>query len=549
MKLFLKQKIIFTIFFLAVILLLPTSSFSATKPAYQAILVKQNFAITEIKANEKISFEVKFKNTGTVAWYNNGVNYLALNTTNPSERESVFYHSSWPYSFQAAKMQEKKVRPGEIGTFKFIIHSPTIFETKKYVENFRLVANDLTLVEGKGIITISITVKGIPKPKEEPKKEISLKNRFHLFYKIKPEIEGEKQKIKILSNEAYKIKDKDGFLLASQPAGSESEVEFSFRTKRYFLNINGQRILSTDSFLKFYPDKGSEGILEITNYDSTYQLTKDTINGINTTKFQGILEINYSPETEQLLIINEVSEKYFLNYFKKADIKSADFNPNELISDADFTNYNSMTLDEIQNFLEKNESYLANYIIPTEEKVPFCYKNGKSLIQVSQKNAGKKISELIFAEAQEHQINPQVILTTIQKESSAINLKNMPNQWRHAWILGYGYNDNMANCTYSLKKAKTRAIDLGGIGNQITYAFWWFQNNFNNGLGPNNSKVGDKIVLFNGRKGQIEVSLSNRATACLYKYTPHVYNGNYNFWKNYQTWFVNQPYGMAVKKN
>jgi hypothetical protein len=536
MKNQIKQKIIFFILFLVGIFLFPIFSFAATKPAYQAIIVKQNFSTKEIEANKEIFFEVKFKNTGTATWYNNGTNYLALNTTDPSERESAFYHSSWPYSFQAAKMQEKKVKPGEIASFKFTLRAPNIFKTKKYIEKFRLVANDLTLVEGKEVIIISINVKGIPKPKEESK-------RYNLFYKTKPIEDGIKQKIKIASNEEYEIKNKNGFLLISRPAGSESEVEFNFKTKRYFLNINEQRILSTDSFLKFYPSKGSEGILEIKNYDSSYQLAKDG-EGINTNKFQGILEINYAQETEQLLIINETLEKYFLNYFKK----TTDFNPNELISDSDFTNYNSMTLAEIQNFLETNKSYLANYVIPAEEEVSFCYNGGKSSVKISQKNAGKKISEAIFAEAQEHQINPQVILTTIQKESSAINLENIPNMTRHAWLLGYGYNNSMAACTYNFDQAKSEA-DKGGIGNQIAYASWNFQKNFINGLGPNTSKVGDKIILSNGNKESTEVTLSNRATACLYRYTPHVYNGNYNFWKNYQTWFTNQPYKLANNNN
>ncbi len=361
---------------------------------YQAILVKQDFSDIKIEANKEISFEVKFKNVGQKNWRNDGENYLALNTTNPGERESVFVHSSWPYFFQPAKMQEKEVKPGEIGTFKFIILAPNIFESKTYIEKFRLVANDLTLVEGQGVVTISINVEGIPQ------------------------------------------------------------------------------------------------------------------------------------------LIDEINK-----FSKEACI----FDPNNLISDSDFTNYNSMTVEEIQSFLEQNKSYLANYIIPTEEDVPFCFKGGKDSLKISQKNIGKKVSELIYLEAQEHQINPQVLLVTLQKESSVITLENMPNKWRHTWLLGYGYNESMAACTYSLNKAKSQA-ELGGVGNQITYAFWQFQQNFIKGIGPQingiTSKVGDKIILSNTNKEPLEVFLSNKATACLYRYTPHVYNGNYNFWKFYQNWFV-----------
>ncbi|MFH1838624.1 MAG: hypothetical protein ABH808_04015 [Candidatus Kuenenbacteria bacterium] len=540
LKLF-KKNHLSIIIFSAIVFLSFTFNVQAAekKIHYQAILVKQNFSTLEIEANKEISFEVKFKNKGSVTWRNDGKNYLALNTTDLSERESVFAHSSWPYFYQSAKMQEKKVKPNEIGTFKFILRAPNLFESKKYVEKFRLVVNDLTLVEGKGVVTISINVKGIPKPK--PEEEIK---RINLFYKTKPEDEEIKQKIKIFSNEKYEIKDKDGNLLASQLAGSESEVEFNFKTKKYFLNINGQRILGTDSFFRFYPNKGPEGILEITNFDNSYHQSTENI---NFTKFQGTLETKYNPETEQLLIINEVQEKYYLNYFKKADV----FNPNELISDSAFTNYNSMTLNEIQSFLETNKSYLANYVIPSEEEVPFGYeKNKTASIKISQSSAGKKISQVIWDEAQEHQINPQVFLTTIQKEHSALTSENMPNKWAHAWLLGYGYNDDMANYAYSFDQAKSQAIKYGGISNQIEGAFFGLQNNFLKGLGPKINgityKVGDKVILSNASgKEPLEVFLSNRATACLYRYTPHVYNGNYNFWKIYQEKFANQTYKLA----
>ena len=532
MKSFLKQKIILISFFSIVIFLLPVFNVQAIekKPLYQAILVKQNFSNIELDANKDVSFEVTFKNIGQATWYNNGANYLALNTTGPGERQSVFTHSSWPYFYQSTKMQEKKVKPGEIGTFKFILHSPNISESKKYIEKFRLVANNLTLVEGKGVIAISINVKGIPIKSEILPPQSNVK--ISLSSKIK--LENKKQTIKIISNEGYKIKNQNDYLLINQMSGNETEIGFDNQTKKYFLNINGQNIINTDNYLKIYPKKNSEGILEITNY---VDFSKSIENANN--RFQGMLEIKYDLNTEQFLISNELP----------IEQKAAAFNPNELISDSDFTNYNSMTLAEIQNFLEINKSYLANYIVPSEEEVPFCYQGEKtSSIKIPQKNAGKKISEAIYLEAKEHQINPQVILTIIQKESSAINLNSMPNQFRHAWLLGYGYNDSMANCTYSFNQAKSQA-ELGGIGNQIAYASWWFQNNFNNGLGPDTYKVGDKIILSNANKEPMEVILSNRATACLYRYTPHVYNGNYNFWQNYQAWFVNNASKYYIALN
>ena len=57
------------------------------------------------------------------------------------------------------------------------------------------------------------------------------------------------------------------------------------------------------------------------------------------------------------------------------------------------------------------------------------------------------------------------------------------------------------------------------------------------------AKVGDSVSIENtigdyiGILKQQLVTLGNRATAALYRYTPHVFNGNYNFWKFFISWF------------
>jgi hypothetical protein len=43
------------------------------------------------------------------------------------------------------------------------------------------------------------------------------------------------------------------------------------------------------------------------------------------------------------------------------------------------------------------------------------------------------------------------------------------------------------------------------------------------------------------------VTLTNAATTALYRYTPHVFNGNYNFWKYYTLWF-RYPNGTVIQK-
>ena len=66
------------------------------------------------------------------------------------------------------------------------------------------------------------------------------------------------------------------------------------------------------------------------------------------------------------------------------------------------------------------------------------------------------------------------------------------------------------------------------------------------------SRQGDTIVLentlggFAGVPSSQFVNLKNFATAALYRYTPHVFNGNYNFWRYYNAWFK-YPNGSVVK--
>jgi hypothetical protein len=67
------------------------------------------------------------------------------------------------------------------------------------------------------------------------------------------------------------------------------------------------------------------------------------------------------------------------------------------------------------------------------------------------------------------------------------------------------------------------------------------------------SKVGDTVIFDNTMGGYAGISqtqsvtLGNLATAALYRYTPHVFNGNYNFWKFYSLWFK-YPNGTIIQR-
>lgn len=196
-----------------------------------------------------------------------------------------------------------------------------------------------------------------------------------------------------------------------------------------------------------------------------------------------------------------------------------------------------MSASGIQNFLSSKGSVLSGYVIPSET-VPGDPN--------PQPGTGKTAAQHIYDEAQEHGINPQVILVTLRKEQGFLSSQD-PNNFPYGldyalrWAMGYGvysgspYMDpNNSNYT-------------GGFGRQVAYAAYAFRSWFDtlssgnclNSVVGGCRRVGDTISIpwGGGRDGYASVYLSNQATIILYRYTPYVYNGNYNFYTIFREWF------------
>ncbi|MFA6321848.1 MAG: hypothetical protein WCX71_00020 [Candidatus Buchananbacteria bacterium] len=187
------------------------------------------------------------------------------------------------------------------------------------------------------------------------------------------------------------------------------------------------------------------------------------------------------------------------------------FNPNLIISDDDFLDYNCLTLNEIQQFLLSKNSPLADMSF------------------LDYQGINKKASEIIWQAAQESKISPKVILTTLQKEQSLIE-DPIPIQNQFDKAMGYRCFDN-AICN-------PKAL---GFGKQVDGATWQFRQYFDN---PNNWTY--KINSSYNVDG-FSIIIQNQATANLYNYTPH-YSGNQSFFKIWQRfWGKNYPDGSLVK--
>lgn len=95
--------------------LVPNKSLAAE---YSAKWMAQDEKIT-LKAGEAQRSWVEIKNTGSVAWVNNGDNAVKIGTTRQRDRNSALYSSSWLSDNRMATMQTTTVAPGEVARFEF----------------------------------------------------------------------------------------------------------------------------------------------------------------------------------------------------------------------------------------------------------------------------------------------------------------------------------------------------------------------------------------------------------------------------------------------
>lgn len=179
--------------------------------------------------------------------------------------------------------------------------------------------------------------------------------------------------------------------------------------------------------------------------------------------------------------------------FNNVQAEDYPFDPNYIISDAQMFDYNSMTLGEIQHFLQNKGSSLAWLITEDHE------------------GNKKTAAEIIYLAANEYKVNPKLLLAFLQKEQSLITLEN-PKESRLDWAMGYGACDGCSGDDPRVQKYK-------GFGKQVDNAAgaMRFYSEHANEYGFIRSAGESKEI-----NGQILV-FKNQATANLYTYTPHLW--------------------------
>lgn len=232
---------------------------------------------------------------------------------------------------------------------------------------------------------------------------------------------------------------------------------------------------------------------------------------------------------------------------------AADFAPGALVSDAMFYNSGTMQPSDIQNFLESKE--------PSCSPGYTCMKNYTESVTSRPADArcgafsGGMLSaaRIIFNVATACGINPQVLLTMLEKEQGLVSAV-APSSSRYRIAMGYACPD-------------TAACDTAyyGFSNQVFSAAHQFKvyqaypNSWNFRADRYNA------IAFNPDTacGSSQVYIQNQATAALYIYTPYQPNragldnlyglgdsctayGNRNFWRIFTDWFGDTQGGGSL---
>ena len=232
------------------------------------------------------------------------------------------------------------------------------------------------------------------------------------------------------------------------------------------------------------------------------------------------------------------------------------FDPGLIISDSVFFDFGSMTVPEIQVFLESRvaECRATNPAID-------CLKNFKMDIPETPATLPGEVgpctaipakpqataAEIIHAIANACGINPKVLIVTLQKEQGLVS-STKPTEYMYRAAMGFGCPDSDPAICGKV---------FVGLFNQLYRAarqFQWYGN-------PDGSftywKPGRTVAMrFHPKAscGTKSFLLQNQATANLYYYTPYTPNdaalknlygtgdscsayGNRNFWRFYHDWF------------
>ena len=249
-------------------------------------------------------------------------------------------------------------------------------------------------------------------------------------------------------------------------------------------------------------------------------------------------------------------------------LSGSQFNAGDIIDDSVFFNSSSMSANDIQAFLnskvptcDTNGTQIysgsqtrAQYSATRGYSPPFtCLKDYVTSVPATAASAGNcaaigggnlSSAQIIYTVSQACGINPQVLITLLQKEQTLVT-DDWPWPIQYQSATGYGCPDTAAcNSAYY------------GLFNQIYNAARAFKSYGNNPTSYNYRAGRSNNILYNPSSscGSSSIYVQNQPTADLYIYTPYQPNqaalnnlygsgdscsayGNRNFWRQFSDWF------------
>lgn len=257
-----------------------------------------------------------------------------------------------------------------------------------------------------------------------------------------------------------------------------------------------------------------------------------------------------------------VALSLLINSFAFALPASADgFNAGKIIDDSVFTNQSSMSVAQIQNFLNSKVPNCDTYGTQQSEYgggtraqwAQAKYGQNTFTCLKDYSEGGRSAAQIIYDVSQSFSINPQVMIVLLQKEQGLVT-DTWPLNIQYRSATGYGCPDT-APCD----------AQYYGLTNQLTWAARMFRAIMNASPTWYTPYIlGNNYIQYNPTAscGGSNVTIQNRATQALYNYTPYQPNpaalaapmgatvncgayGNLNFYRYFTQWF-GSPNGFRL---
>jgi hypothetical protein len=198
----------------------------------------------------------------------------------------------------------------------------------------------------------------------------------------------------------------------------------------------------------------------------------------------------------------------------------AQFDYNYVLADSDLFDSGSMSLEQLQAFLELKGGSLARYIEPATRL---------------------SAANIIYSVARDFQLNPKFLLALLQKEQSLVE-DPAPSQSSYDWATGYAVCDDCDVSSPLLQRYK-------GFYNQVFNAARRISEDYLPALKTQGRTLTGLGPGYPGIIDGVQVTPANFATAIAYTYTPHLH-GNQVLWQVWNKYFARSyPDGTLVAED